>query len=69
MINPSFSELEKVNESRYAIVMITSKRARKLVNHSKPLINSKADKPVTIALEEVMSNKIRYTSKEEKGNR
>lgn len=29
MINPSFDEIKKVNNSRYAIAMIISKRARK----------------------------------------
>lgn len=41
MINPSFDEIKKVNNSRYAIAMIISKRARKIQEGSKPLIDSK----------------------------
>ncbi|WP_425540229.1 DNA-directed RNA polymerase subunit omega [Microaceticoccus formicicus] len=60
MINPSFEELRKINDSRYAIVMITSKRAKRLVEKSKPLIETASQKPVTIALEELMQGKISY---------
>lgn len=62
MINPSFEELRKINDSRYAIVMITSKRAKRLVEKSKPLIETNSQKPVTIALEELMQGKISYES-------
>lgn len=62
MINPSFEELRKINDSRYAIVMITSKRAKRLVEKSKPLIETSSQKPVTIALEELMQGKISYES-------
>ncbi|MDO5717939.1 MAG: DNA-directed RNA polymerase subunit omega [Tissierellia bacterium] len=64
MINPSFDELKKINDSRYAIVMIVSKRARRLVGKSEPLIETKAQKPVTIALEELMDDKISYKTKD-----
>ena len=40
MINPSFKELEKIDKSRYALVVMTSKRARRIVNGSKNLRNS-----------------------------
>lgn len=58
MINPSFEELEKINISRYAIVVMTSKRSRRLVDGSKPLINTKNKKPVSIAIEEIMEGKV-----------
>ncbi|MDO5689380.1 MAG: DNA-directed RNA polymerase subunit omega [Tissierellia bacterium] len=64
MINPSFQEFREINESRYAIVMIASKRARQLVNMSKPLVETRAEKPVTIAIEELMSGKIEYTAED-----
>ncbi|MEB3429504.1 DNA-directed RNA polymerase subunit omega [Citroniella saccharovorans] len=60
MINPSFDEIKKVNNSRYAIAMIISKRARKIQEGSKPLIDSKGKKPVTIALDELMAGKIDF---------
>lgn len=60
MINPSFEELKKINESRYSLVMTVSKRARRLVDGSKPLIESKTKKPVSLAIEEVMAGKVSY---------
>ena len=58
MINPSFKELEKKNNSRYAICVMASKRARTLIDGSEPLIKSKARNPVTIAIEEIMEGKV-----------
>ena len=60
MLNPSFRELDKVGDSRYTLVMLTSKRARKIIEGEKPLIETKSFKPVSIALEEVMAGKITY---------
>lgn len=60
MLNPSFKELSKINKSRYAISIMTSKRARDIIDGSKPLVDLKktdADKPVTIALSEIMEGK------------
>lgn len=47
MINPSFKELEKIDKSRYALVVMTSKRARRIVNGSKNLMETDAQKPIT----------------------
>lgn len=58
MINPSFQELSEISESRYEICVMCMKRARLLIDQSKPLIKTDAQKPVTQALEEVMSGKI-----------
>ena len=64
MINPSFDELKEVNESRYSLVMTVAKRARRIVDGSKPLIDSKNKKPVTLAIEEVMDGKISFENTE-----
>lgn len=58
MINPSFEELEKIHISRYAIVVMASKRSRRIVDGSKPLIQTKNKKPVSIAIEEIMEGKV-----------
>ncbi|HZK33226.1 MAG TPA: DNA-directed RNA polymerase subunit omega [Tissierellaceae bacterium] len=60
MLNPSFRELDKVGDSRYTLVMLISKRARKIIDGEKPLIETSSLKPVSIALEEVMAGKITY---------
>ncbi|MDY6064783.1 MAG: DNA-directed RNA polymerase subunit omega [Finegoldia sp.] len=60
MLNPSFKELSKVNQSRYAISIMTSKRAREIIDGKEPLVDLKkvdASKPVTIALSEIMAGK------------
>ena len=69
MKNPSFEELEKINKSRYAIVSIVSKRARRIVSGSKPLVKSKAAKPTTIAIDELMNGSLTYTMPEENTNK
>ena len=38
MINPSFKELEKIDKSRYALVVMTSKKARRRVNGFKNIM-------------------------------
>lgn len=58
MINPSFRELEKIDKSRYALVVMASKRARRIVNGSKDLIKTNAKKPVTQALAEIVAGKV-----------
>lgn len=60
MINPSFKELEKISKSRYSIVIMASKRARRIVDGSKPLCDTAACKPVTIAIDEIMNGKLKY---------
>lgn len=58
MINPSFQELEKISKSRYEIAIMAAKRARKIVNGSHVLIDTNEEKPVTIAIEEIMQGAV-----------
>lgn len=60
MLNPSFIELDKIGDSRYTLAMLTSKRARRIIDGEKPLVETKSKKPVSIALEEVMEEKVTY---------
>lgn len=60
MLNPSFRELAKRGDSRYTLVILASKRAREIVEGSKPLVETDSVKPVSIALEEIMADKITY---------
>lgn len=67
MINPSFKELERISGSRYAICVIASKRARRIIDGSEPLVKSKTGNPVTTAISEIMDGKVTYKlDKEEK---
>ncbi|MDO5041172.1 MAG: DNA-directed RNA polymerase subunit omega [Peptoniphilus sp.] len=60
MIIPSFEQLEKVTDSRYSLSVLVSKRARKIVNGSDPLIETENIKPVSIAIEEAVKGAIVY---------
>ena len=59
MIKPGISELMKDMDSRYTLAMIVAKRARELaLDTATPLVKSKSDKPVTVAVEEVAAGKL-----------
>ena len=58
MLKPPINELIEIAGSRYALVVATSKRARKLVEGEAALIETKSNKPVAIATEEIYSGKI-----------
>ena len=60
MLNPSFQELAEKGDSRYTLVMLTAKRARKIVDGAEPLLETTSKKAVSIALEEVLAGVITY---------
>ena len=73
MIHPSYSELiEAINtnnedddesmvlNSRYSLILATSKRARQLIGGAKPLAdNVKGKKPLSIAIDELYHGKVK----------
>ena len=63
MILPSFKELKEVADSRYELAILVSKRARKLIDDNPPLVKTNSEKPVTIAIEEVMAGKVKFGEK------
>jgi DNA-directed RNA polymerase subunit omega len=78
MLHPSYSDLMKVVNSevepgeapivnsRYSIVMATSKRARQLISNDwDPLIDSASDKPLSTAVQELYEGKIKIMTEEE----
>ena len=74
MLHPSYSDLMKVVNSgveeretpvvnsRYSIVMATSKRARQIVSGAEPLVDERGKKPLSIAVEELNEGKVRILS-------
>ncbi len=60
MLYPSINELLKKADSRYGLVNEISKRARQIVEGSQRLIDTKENKPVTVATYEVFEDKITY---------
>jgi len=60
MIKPSLDMLIKKVDNKYTLVVLAAKRAREIMNGSPILVETKSNKPVTIALEELAANKITY---------
>lgn len=71
MIHPSYTELMNVInkdvepgeqpaiQSRYSLVIATSKRARQLIASAQPYVNGKGKKPLSIAVEELYKGKVK----------
>ena len=72
MLHPSYAELIKVVNgdveegdtpvvnSRYSIVIATSKRAREIIGGDEPLVNGmEGEKPLPIAVKELYDSKIK----------
>ena len=76
MIHPSYTELMKVVNSevepgevpvvnsRYSIVMATSKRTRQIIAGEEPLVPAKGRKPLSIAVDELNQGKIKIMGDE-----
>ena len=60
MINPSVMDLLNKVDDRYSLVIITSKRARQIIEGREPLIVTKSKKPLTIAINEVNEGEVTY---------
>ena len=77
MLHPSYADLmnvvnsevepgeQPVVNSRYSIVLATAKRARQLIAGSKPLVNEKCPKPLSIAINELATQSITIDTDEE----
>ncbi|MBP5453605.1 MAG: DNA-directed RNA polymerase subunit omega [Lachnospiraceae bacterium] len=77
MLHPSYSDLmkvvnsdvepgeAKVVNSRYSIVMATSRRARQIVAGDEPYVEAEGKKPLSIAVDELNQGKIKIISEEE----
>ena len=71
MIHPSYTELMNVInsevepgeqppvQSRYSIVIATSKRARQLIGGEEPLVITKQTKPLSVAIDELNKGQIK----------
>ena len=76
MLHPSYSDLmEVVNsevepgeqpvvQSRYSIVMATSKRARQIIAGDEELVDGKGKKALSVAVEELNQGKIKILNDE-----
>lgn len=78
MLHPSYTDLMKVvNQdveegatkiinSRYSIVLATSKRAREIIDGELPLVDAKeGEKPLSVAINELNNSKIKIIADDE----
>ncbi len=77
MLHPSYSDLMKVVNSeveegeapvvnsRYSIVMATSKRARQIISGEEAYVAAEGKKPLSVAVEELNEGKIKILNDEE----
>lgn len=65
MINPSIVDLLTKVDNRYSLVIITSKRARQIIDGNKPLIDTEKSKPLTVAINELNSGAITFETVKE----
>lgn len=77
MLHPSYSDLmavvnsevepgeQPVVQSRYSIVMATSKRARQIIAGAEPLEASEGKKPLSIAIDELYTGKVKIVGDDE----
>jgi DNA-directed RNA polymerase subunit omega len=77
MLHPSYSDLMAVVNSevepgetpivnsRYSIVMATSKRARQIIDGAEPLVKAGSKKPLSVAVEELQESQIKIVGDDE----
>ncbi len=60
MMQPSLDSLLSKVGSKYSLVVVAAKRARQLMEGAEKKVDSVSDKPVTIALEEIAADKVKF---------
>jgi len=77
MLHPSYTDLmrvvnsevepgeQPVVNSRYSIVIATSRRARQIIDGAEPLVQVPFPKPLSIAVEEVYRSKVKIIGDDE----
>jgi DNA-directed RNA polymerase subunit omega len=59
MIKPPLEELLEQVDNKYALVIIAAKRARQIKDGVLPLVDIDSTNPVSVALEEIATGKVR----------
>lgn len=60
MNRPAIDDLLDKIDNKYTLAVLSAKRAREIVDGDSALVECKSAKPVTIALEEIVQEKITY---------
>ena len=59
MVKPTTAELlNKINDSKFRLVIATAKRARQIANGDERLVSVNEEAPVTIAANEIAEGKV-----------
>ena len=58
LVDPSVTDLLKIVDDRYALVSITSRRARQLLEGATPLVNIDEVSNITLAAQEIAARKV-----------
>jgi DNA-directed RNA polymerase subunit omega len=58
MIKPSLDQLVEKVDSKYTLVILAARRGRTIQDGKPKQVDSKSNKPVTIALEEIVAGKL-----------
>lgn len=59
IVKPTVAELlDEVHDNRYALVIMTAKRARQIASGDPTLVKSEDESPVTLAAEEISEGKV-----------
>ncbi len=60
MIYPSINKLMKNIDSRYTLVIVAAKRARRLIDGEPKMVDCNSEKSVTVAIYEIKEGKVGY---------
>jgi len=64
MIDPPIGELLQRVDCRYTLAVEASKRAREIIAGATPMMETKENKPLSIAIQEIHNGVINYTRDE-----
>ncbi|GIM47524.1 DNA-directed RNA polymerase subunit omega [Collibacillus ludicampi] len=65
MLYPSIDRLMKLADSKYTLVVAAAKRARQLQDGAEKLVKVQTNKNVTVALNEIAEEKIKFVRTKE----
>lgn len=62
IVDPSIDRLVKTVPNKYLLVVGAARRGREIMNGEEPLVESKSNKPVTVALQEIVAGAVRLST-------
>jgi DNA-directed RNA polymerase subunit omega len=59
IIDPSIDRLTRTVPNKYLLVVVAAKRGREIMSGSQTTVTSKSNKPVTLALQEIVAGAVK----------